>query len=404
MDCGTVATGQRFVAQILTHIDCQAQSIGAYGYGALADPGSNVSLALTGLLTIFVALFGLRMLIGPAPEGRDLAGDILRLGIVLTLATSWPAWRVLGYDLVMRGPGELSAAIGGASALPGSGGDLIARLQAADDGIVELTIYGTGRMTGGTNRSDGIGDSFRGVALTDQEGLANGRIAFLIGLIAPLAVVRLGAGLLLALAPVMAGLLLFAGTRDIFIGWLRALGAVALGAVALAVVQGLELAVLEPWLADALSQRMAQVLTPSMPTELAALSYSFALIAFAVLALVARIAFFGGLSLPRIPFRSGPGRDQSYSWQGAHPAMAMGPDAPSRAFVVAQAISRSQQREERLHARERMPEGMRPSAQASASSPALGATSALDARAHQRGDSSRRYTRHSPSGRTRDSK
>ena len=156
MSCTQVLTGQRFVAQAIAHIDCQAQSIGTFGYGALADPNSVVAIVLTSLLTVFVALFGLRLMIAEPVSGRDLVGDILRVGIVLTLATTWPAWRTLGYDLVMKGPAEIAETLGSAADLPGAQSNLVGRLQAADDGIVLLTVYGTGRTTGGVNRRDTI--------------------------------------------------------------------------------------------------------------------------------------------------------------------------------------------------------------------------------------------------------
>jgi type IV secretion system protein VirB6 len=348
MACPEVLTGQRFVAQAIAHIDCQAQNVGAYGYGALTDPNSSYVVVLTALLTVFVAIFGLRLVIGEPIGQRDLVGDVLRVAIVLTLATSWPAWRTLGYDLVMTGPGEIAATIGNAADLPGSRSNLVARLQAADDGIVLLTVYGTGRNTGGTNRSNTIGDSFRGVALADQEGLANGRIAFLAGALGPLAIVRLGAGLLLALAPLMAGLLLFVGTRDLFFGWLRALGTVAMGALALTVTLGIELAVLEPWLADALVQRQGLVLTPSMPTELVVITVSFALVSFGLLALVARIFFFGGMALPRLTLPRF--ETPQFERQELRPAYgAAGPtgELPTRAFMVAEAVAQTLRREER---------------------------------------------------------
>jgi type IV secretion system protein VirB6 len=347
MACPAVFTGQRFVAQTIAHIDCQAQTIGAYGFGALSDPGSSMALALTALFTVFVAIFGLRLMSGGAKSGRDLASDALRVAVALTLAASWPAWRTLGYDVVLKGPGELAAAIGGASDLPGQRSDMAARLQAADDGIVMLTILGTGRNTGGTNRSDTIGDSFRGIALADQDGLARGRTAFLAGVLGPFALVRLSAGLLLALAPAMAGLLLFAGTRDLFFGWLRALAALALGALALTVIQGVELALLEPWLRDALAQRDAQVLTPSAPTELVAITLSFAIAAFGALVLIARMAFFGGFGLPRLP---APLRALVRSARIDTPyglPLVSRAEPPSRAFAVAEAVAQTLRHEVR---------------------------------------------------------
>lgn len=354
MSCPDVLTGQRFVAQSLAHIDCQAQAIGAYGYGALSNPTSTVAVAMTALFTVFVAVFGLRLMIGEGFDRRGLAGDALRVAIVLTLATSWPAWRTLGYDLVMKGPAEIAGIVGTASDLPGSRGDLTARLQAADDGIVLLTVYGTGRNLGGTNRSNTIGDSFRGVALADQEGLANGRTAFLAGLLGPTAIVRLGAGLLLALAPLMAGLLLFAGTRDLFFGWLRALGAAAFGALALTIVYGVELAVLEPWIRDALAQREAQVLTPSMPTELVVITLAFVLVAFGLLALIAKVFFFGGFALPKLirPTDAAPRGDAPFV-----PRFGVdgeGGAAPTRAFVVSEAVAQAMRREEGGTDRERL--------------------------------------------------
>ena len=104
MSCPAVHTGGRFLADMLIHVDCQAQAIGAYGYGALSNPHSGLSIAFTGLLTVFVALFGLRLVLGEHMTGRDVMLDVLRVGIVLTLATSWPAWRVLGYNTVLQAP------------------------------------------------------------------------------------------------------------------------------------------------------------------------------------------------------------------------------------------------------------------------------------------------------------
>jgi type IV secretion system protein VirB6 len=404
MACEAVFTGQRFVTQTITHIDCQAQAIGAYGYGALSEPGSALALASSALLTVFVAIFGLRLMSGEAVSGRDLASDALRVGIALTLAASWPAWRTLGYDVVLKGPGEIAAAIGGASGLPGQHSDMAGRLQAADDGIVTLTILGTGRNTGGTNRSDSIGDSFRGIAIADEEGLSRGRIAFLVGVLGPLALVRLSAGLLLALAPAMAGLLLFAGTRDLFLGWLRGLAALALGALALTVLNGVELAMLEPWLRDALALRDAQILTPSAPTELMAMTLTFAIAAFGALFLIARIAFFGGFGLPRLLAQP---RLPEQPERPAAPqtrALANGAEPPSRAFAVAEAVAQTLRREDRGGGPDRTFELSRLGRDSTDVARQAGFAAAGPLGGSFRSAESRRYRRRSASGELRDSK
>jgi type IV secretion system protein VirB6 len=107
--CRGLSPDGPFVSDMLGYVDCQAQTIGAAGYHALATPGSSASLALTGLLTLFVALFGYRMLFAQAPGIRDAVVAIVKLGIVLALATSWPAYRTILYDVALHAPAELAA-------------------------------------------------------------------------------------------------------------------------------------------------------------------------------------------------------------------------------------------------------------------------------------------------------
>lgn len=349
MTCPAVQTGNRFISQALAHVDCQAQAIGAYGFGTLSDPNAFPGALLTGLLTLFVAILGLRLMMGESLSRRDIAGSLLKIGIALTLATSWPAWRTLGYDTVLKGPEELATAISGGADLPGSQGDLATRLQTIDDSIVLLTMYGTGRGIGGEVRSQGLGDSFRGIALGDQDGFGKGRIAFLAGTMAPLSLVRLSAGFLLALAPLVAGLLLFAGTRDLFFGWLRALAATALGSTALVVLSGVQISILEPWLREALTMRSAQILAPSVPTELVAITYSFAIASFGILILISKMMFFSRFSASSSGRSAAAGViEPSRSWLPVTAAAASPsaqPELPTRAFQVASAVASSMRRE-----------------------------------------------------------
>lgn len=301
--CTALQTGQGFLSGLLGNIDCQAQTFGAFGYEALSDPASGAFALLSALLTIFIAVLGIRLLMGADIGSGDLAGTALKVGIVLTLATSWPAWRILGHDLVVHAPEELAAGIIDASGAPGAS-DLVQRLQILDDGIVVMTAAGSGRLTGGISAGADLGDSSRGIAIPDQSGLGWGRLFFLVGTIAPLALMRILGGILVGLAPLMAGLLLFAGARGLFMGWLRGLALCALGTLVLSLILSAQIAVMEPWLAGVLAQRGANVFTPSAPTELIAMTMVFALIAFGAIAILARTAFFSesvlSLSRPRV--------------------------------------------------------------------------------------------------------
>lgn len=331
MACPVVHTGQDFLATALAHIDCQAETIGAYGFGALASPGSPVSLALTSLLTIFIALFGIRLLLGYPMGTRDVIGDVLKVGIVLTLATSWPAWRIVGYDLVIHGPGQIAQVIGGSSGLPGSAGDLAARLQTVDKGLAALNVFGSGRL---------------GVAQGDWFQLGFARSAFLAGTLGPLALVRLTAGFLLAVTPLMAGLLLFGITRGIFEGWGRALVMTFLASIMLSVIYGVELALLEPWLQDALQQRAMEQQTLDAPVEILVATLSFAIVSLASVFLIARLAFHGGLHLP-VVFQHATDREESAPPPRAGFRSASA-DEPSRAVIVAHSVSENLRREERI--------------------------------------------------------
>jgi len=306
MACDALHTGSQFLTTTLSHLDCQGRTIGSYGYGALADPGSPVALALTGILTIFIALFGIRLLTGRHPDAGGLLDDAIRVGLFLALATSWPAWRIIGYDLVLDGPAQITERIGASSALPGSNNDLAAQLQAADDGMVALTSFGSGRLTGGITAGGDVGDAARGIALADLSALGSGRATFLATTIGAFGLLRVGAGLLLALAPLMAGLMLFSGTVGIFTGWLRGLVFCALGSLGFQIIAGTELALLFPWLTDVLAQRQSNIFTPSAPTELFVLALAFAAMTSGMLLLLARVTFLPAISIrhaktPKVP-------------------------------------------------------------------------------------------------------
>lgn len=351
MACAAIATGGGFLSATLSHIDCQSRTIGAYGYGALANPNSTVFAALTGLLTIFVALYGVRLLLGHAVGARDVIHDVIKLGIVLTLATSWPAWRTLGYDVVMNGPFELAGSIGLASGIAQNPDDITARLQNIDDGVVVVTTYGTGRLTAGAPGGNEPGNAFAGIALADQFALGVGRAAFLIGSLVPFAIFRLGGGILLALAPLLAGLMLFTGTRDFFVGWVRGLIFCALGSLAHLLVQNVQISMFEPWLQNVITSRSGGTVTPSAPTELFVIGIAFSGINIGILMLFARIAFQSGFTLPlSTPVVAGLGR--GHEARSTVFGDRVETDSSSRALTVSQAVASTMRSEERrLHSR-----------------------------------------------------
>ncbi|WP_379548273.1 type IV secretion system protein [Qipengyuania sp. DSG2-2] len=299
MACPTILTGDAFLTRVVTHIDCQAQALGSYGFQSLSQPGSLASNVMLSLLTIFVALFAIRLLFGPAPGARDVVGDVVKIGIVLTLAFSWPAFRTLIYDLTLNGPAQIAAAIAPAT-LADVGSGFLQRLQRVDTAIIELTSVGTGRTIGQFVDPGSPEATFRGQGLADEETFGTARLFFLSGIIGSLALLRVIAGLLLAIAPLAAGLLLFEQTRGLFAGWLRGLVLALVGSLGVTILLAFELALLEPWLADALRIRSLGYAAPSSPTELLALTLAFAVAQLALVFLLAWIAFHRGAAVLKV--------------------------------------------------------------------------------------------------------
>lgn len=286
MSCVAPATGNGFLAATLAHLDCQAQTIGEAGYQALANPGSPLSVAITALLAIFVGVIGIRFMMGRAMDAGEFVGAALKLAFVLALTASWPAYRTVVYDVVLKGPAEIAGSIGQASALPGSEGGLAARLQGVDNAIMLLVKVGSGRLDVTAQNGDVIAPP-----MADDTALGWGKTLFVSSILGSFGLLRLTGGLFLALAPFFAGFLLFDATRFLFIGWVRALIAAALGSIGIAIALGVQLAIVEPWLGQVLALRSARIATLSAPFEFLAIALAFAFVMAGMLVMAVRISF-----------------------------------------------------------------------------------------------------------------
>jgi type IV secretion system protein VirB6 len=172
--------------------------------------------------------------------------------------------------------------------------------------------------------------------------------------IGSLALLRIAAGLLLALAPIVAGLYFFTQSRGIFAGWLKGLVLTVAGSIGASLILSVQLAVVEPWLADAIRLRGSSYALPSAPTELFAMMLAFAIVQLVMLWLLAKVVFHRGwLTLPDIL--------RSRSDQPALQPVFAGPvdrstDTILRAERVSNSIENSIRREqsERVSASERV--------------------------------------------------
>ena len=277
--CSAIPPGAGFISSMTGYIDCQSQVLGSGAWTALAAPGSTLTIVLTGFLTITIALIGYNLLLGRSLTVREGTLAVVKIGAIFALATSWPAYRTLVYDLVTGGPAQLVAEIGPQAGVIGSNGTLIQRLDLVDQGFARLAILGPG--TPPPNSIEQIPPApFGGF---DAFALGGSKILFELTAVGGLGIVRIIAGLMLALGPFFIAFLMFENTRSLFEGWVRVLAGTALAAVGVSIALGLELALVEPWLSNVLARRMAGEALPTVSTELFVITCLFSMIVVAAL-------------------------------------------------------------------------------------------------------------------------
>lgn len=345
--CAVIPAPDAYASSVIRFLDCQARSVAGDGFAALAAPGSSASLVLHALLTILIAVIGYRLLFGGSLTARDGVFTLARIAIVLALATSWPAYQTTIFSPSIDGPAELAGDIGRASALPGNDGTLVARIDLADAQLRRLTRAGVGIATPGDDYATGappLWDSF------DAFALGSARVVFLGSAVMIVAIGRLGTAFFLASGPLFAGFLLFEMTFGLFLGWLKSLLALALGTAATAIALSIELALLEPWLAELAARRAAELSILGAPAALLTTVLVFAVSFFALFLLTGATAFLWMPAWrPRVSSPQVANSQQSIndnipvSYRTNAPALGR-----ERALVLRDAVNSTLQREERL--------------------------------------------------------
>ncbi|HMQ18763.1 MAG TPA: type IV secretion system protein [Sphingopyxis sp.] len=344
--CAPPSAGDSFVGGTLSAIECQAQTIGNAGYLALSAPGSGIAAFLTAMLTIFIALIGYRMFAG---RGPDIGGGLLifaKIGIVGALATSWPAFRTLIYDVAIDTPAQLGATVGGAASLAGGGTPIAYRLSETDRALRTLNAWGVGNEAARAGMSDDQG--IEPDTTYESKALGAARMTFLAGSLGSIALTRLAAGVLLALGPLFIAFLLFDATRGIFGGWLRGLIGLTLAATASSLVLAVETAIVQPRAVALINLRASGYSIQGAATELLALAIVFAFVTLAVLLVSFYVA--AGLRLPRwqwaqqyLPASMRGPSGAAEARTGGQPAERA--DPRSRAAVIVDAVEAMQRRE-----------------------------------------------------------
>src|SRR5262249_13339795 len=145
----------------------------------------------------------------------ELTLSMLKIGVVLALATNWPAYQQLVFDSLFDGPAQISTSIF-QTIIPGAGfSGPFDGLQGAFDALQNAANFLVHSSPGLVSPWSG-GTAFAGASLNFAAYL------MLFSSLGMVLIAKVVLALLLALAPVFTAFLLFEQTRGLFIGWLRA--------------------------------------------------------------------------------------------------------------------------------------------------------------------------------------
>jgi len=324
------------VTGLVSTVDCHIRVYVQDSYRNLVGPDTVFAIAFTGMLTIYIALFGYQMLLGRGGARlTDLPVMALKIGLILAFLTSWAAYQTVFFNLLFEGPRELLSYVLSPMARTSEGfnGDVYGGVEASYRVMTDSAAAYARQAGNQANLLQG------GPAL--GSGLLwFGAITILFITAGLIVAAKIVLGLLLALGPVFIGFFLFDTTRGLFDGWLRTTIAFAFAPLAVHVFGAGMLLMMQPFL-EALAQNVARGIFDMGPIMTLSLIVAvFAVVMLQALSISTRIA--GGFSSPRgravldardLPEPSLAGRTASTS-------------GPSRAAEISAQSSREELREQ----------------------------------------------------------
>ena len=290
--CPVSSPDDPLVQGLIGVVDCSVRELVHSGYSSIFQPNGALAGVLTAILTLYVALIGYRLLLG---RGQLSVGEFaltaVKLGGVLALATQWDTYQTVIYNLLFQGPQQLADAML-VNVQPDSSsfhGDVFDGLQRAFD---DLTRFSTGYAGHSPAQASPLlgGAGFAAFLLTSSGSI------LLLSSLGVLLAAKIVLGLLLAIGPVFIALFLFDSTRGLSEGWLRAALAFAFAPLAITLLLGVTLTMLEPALLQIEALQAKGVYTLAPVYSVMTLIMVFAAVALGALVAAGTIA--SGFKLP----------------------------------------------------------------------------------------------------------
>jgi len=352
--CPSPGPEDPLVRSLLGVVDCNVQQLIYSGYDSLFRPSGAFSGVLTVLLTLYVALIGYQLLLGRSPLNvTDFALTAVKLGVVVALATQWGTYQQLVYHFLFYGPQQIANVILHNFSARGSAysGDVFDGLQRA---FIDLTSFSPATPPGAQaanlatvaggpiNPAPGAGGALS--TLLSKSGfdallLLMSAVVLVVSSLGVLLASKIVLGMLLATGPIFIAMLLFDSTRGVFEGWLRASLAFAFAPLAITLMLGIALTMLEPSLQQVEAMRDSNTYQPGAAFGVMVLVIVFAGVSIGMVLAAGAIA--AGYKLPRMR------RVQEAVLASPRPASTQHTESipPSRANRTAEAMAAQVRRE-----------------------------------------------------------
>ena len=213
--CPTADAGMLGISNALGAVDCNVGLLVTSSYGRLFGTEGVFGTVLTGLLTLYVGFVALGLMTGRTRLTLSgMVPKVLAIGLVLTFATSWPAYHALVFGLLVGGPEQL------ATALAGANGDTLGfanRLDLLLDAFATLAkVIGDNVPSSDAKALGPLAGPQIASALVWLSGMM-----ILLASAGALVLTRIVLALLLAIGPVFIVFGLFRQTRGLLEAWLR---------------------------------------------------------------------------------------------------------------------------------------------------------------------------------------
>lgn len=190
----------------LRAVDCAAGQMAEAAFGRLFGADGMLTIPLTILLTLFIALLGFGFITGRVRIGlSSLTPRMMTLILVVTFATNWVAFQSVFWNLAVGAPDEIAGVLMGTQ---GSATNIFADKL---DVVLMSLMEASGGEAMDTDTS-----------LYSPPGLLwAGATMLLLGTVGVLATSKIALAVLMALGPIFIVMALFNGTRGLFTGWLK---------------------------------------------------------------------------------------------------------------------------------------------------------------------------------------